>query len=65
MFVLAMTVLLSKGVTGGAAGLASRMPMLPGDFAEASAVGASQVSLILAEAGAVSAVSMRPKEASR
>jgi hypothetical protein len=57
VFVLAMTVLLGKGVTGGVAGLASRMPMLPA-FAEASAVGASQVGLNLAAVGAVSAVSI-------
>jgi hypothetical protein len=42
VFVLAVTVVVSHGMTGGAALLASRLSMLP-SFSEAAAVGASQI----------------------
>jgi hypothetical protein len=57
VFVLAVTVLVSKGTAGSAAWLSSRMPLLPG-FAEASAVAASQVGLRLAAVGEIRAVTV-------
>jgi hypothetical protein len=56
VFVLAVTVVVSHGVTGGAAWLASRLPMLP-SFSDAVA-GASRVGLNLANVGQVSAVAV-------
>jgi hypothetical protein len=53
--VLAVTVVVSQGMTGGAALLASRLPMLPG-FPEAAALGASQLGFNLANVGQVSEV---------
>ncbi|WP_164010426.1 AHH domain-containing protein [Pyxidicoccus trucidator] len=55
VFVLAMTALLTRGVTAGTTWLASRLPLLP-SFAEATALGASQVGLNLAAVEGVSAV---------
>jgi len=49
VFVLAVTVVVSHGMTGGAAWLASRISMLP-SFTEAAADGASRVGLHLAGA---------------
>jgi hypothetical protein len=57
VFVLAVTVVVSHGMTGGAALLASRLSMLPG-FSEAAAAGASRVGLNLASAGQVSEVAV-------
>ena len=57
VFVLAVTVAVSQGMTGGAAWLASRLPMLPG-FSEAAAVGASRVGIHLANVEQVSAVAV-------
>jgi hypothetical protein len=57
VFVLAVTVVVSQGMTGGAAVLASRLSMLPG-FSEAAALGASQVGIRLAEVGQVGAVAV-------
>ncbi len=57
VFVLAVTVVMSHGMTGGATWLASRLPMLPG-FSEAAVVGASQVGIILANVEQVSAVAV-------
>jgi hypothetical protein len=57
VFVLGVTVVVSHGMTGGAAWLASRLPMLP-NYTEASALGASQVGIQLAEVGDVSAVAV-------
>jgi hypothetical protein len=55
--VLAVTVAVSQGTIGGAALLASRLPMLP-HFPQAAALGASQVGLNLANVGQVSAVAV-------
>jgi len=55
VFVLAVTVVVSHGMTGGAALMASRLPMLP-SFSEAAAAGASRVGINLANVGQVSAV---------
>ena len=55
VFVLAVTVVVSHGMTGGAAWLASRLSMLP-SFTEAAAAGASRVGISLANVGQVSAV---------
>jgi hypothetical protein len=55
--VLAVTVVLSHGLTGGAALLASRLSMLP-RFPEAAAVGASRVGINLASVGQVSMVAV-------
>ncbi|HYH97144.1 hypothetical protein [Hyalangium sp.] len=52
--VLAATVVVSHGMAGGAAWLASRLP----SFSEAAALGASQLGLTLAEVGQVSAVAV-------
>ena len=57
VFVLAVTVVVSHGMNGGAAWLASRLSMLP-SFSEAAAMGASQVGIILANVGEVSAVAV-------
>jgi hypothetical protein len=57
VFVLAVTVVVSHGMTGGAALMASRLPMLP-SFSEAAAVGASQLGINLANVGQVSAVAV-------
>jgi hypothetical protein len=57
VFVLAVTVVVSQGMTGGAALLASRLSMLPG-ASEAAALGASQVGVNLANVGQVSAVAV-------
>lgn len=57
VFVLAATALLSRGMAGGSAWLASRLPMLP-RFTEAAALGAAQVGLRLEAAAEVSAVSV-------
>ncbi len=57
VFVLAVTVAVSHGMTEGAAWLASRLSMLP-SFSEAAALGASQVGIKLSEVGQVSAVAV-------
>jgi hypothetical protein len=57
VFVLAVTVVVSHGITGGSAWLASRLAMLP-SFTEAAALGASQLRLTLSEIGQVSAVAV-------
>nr|ASV46877.1 hypothetical protein [uncultured bacterium] len=57
VFVLAVTVVVSQGMTGGAAWLASRLAMLP-SYMEAAAVGASRVGISLANVGQVSAVAV-------
>ncbi|PTL75476.1 hypothetical protein [Vitiosangium sp. GDMCC 1.1324] len=57
VFVLAVTVVVSHGMTGGSAWLASRLAMLP-SFSEAAALGASQLRLTLSEIGQVSAVAV-------
>ncbi len=57
VFVLAVTVAVSQGMTGGAAWLASRLSMLP-HFPEAAAVGASRVGIHLANVGQVSEVAV-------
>ena len=46
VFILAVTVLVSQGTLGGASFLAARLPLLP-RFAEASALGASQLGIRL------------------
>ena len=57
VFVLAVTMVVSHGMTGGAAWLASRLSMLP-SFTEAAAAGGSRVGISLANVGQVSAVSI-------
>lgn len=57
VFILALTVMISRGTMGGSTWLAGRMPLLP-RFAEASAVGASQVGVKLASVGEVSMVAV-------
>ncbi|MBZ4418510.1 hypothetical protein [Myxococcus sp. RHSTA-1-4] len=57
VFVLAVTVVVSHGMAGGAAWLASRLSMLP-RFTEAAAAGASRVGISLANVGQVSAVAV-------
>lgn len=57
VFVLAVTVAVSHGMTGGASVLASRLSMLP-RFSEAATLGASQVGLNLAAVGHVSTVAV-------
>jgi hypothetical protein len=57
VFVLAVTVVVSHGMTGGAAWLASRLAMLP-SYMEAAAAGASRVGISLANVGQVSAVAV-------
>jgi hypothetical protein len=55
--VLAITMVVSQGMTGGAAWLASRLSMMLG-FPEAAAVGASQLGINLANVGQVRAVAV-------
>jgi hypothetical protein len=55
--VLAVTVVVSHGMTGGAALLSSRLSMLP-SFSEAAAAGASRIGISLANVGQVSAVAV-------
>lgn len=55
VFILAVTVVVSHGLTGGASFLAARLPGLPG-FSEAAAAGAAQIGVNLANVGQVSAV---------
>ncbi|RKI45914.1 hypothetical protein D7Y27_09360 [Corallococcus sp. AB004] len=57
VFVLAVTVVVSQGMTGGAASLASRLSRMPG-YPEASVVGATRVGIELAHVGQVSAVAI-------
>jgi hypothetical protein len=57
VFVLAVTVVVSHGMTGGTAWLASRLSMLP-RFPEAVAVGASQLGINVANVGQVSEVAV-------
>lgn len=57
VLVLAVTVGVSQGMTGGAALVASRLSMLP-HFPEAAAVGTSRVGIHLAQVGQVSAVAV-------
>jgi hypothetical protein len=57
VLVLAVTVVVSQGMTGGAAWLSSRLSMLPG-LPEAAAVGASRVGINLANVGEVEAVAV-------
>jgi hypothetical protein len=57
VFVLAVTVVVSHGLNGGAAWLASRLSLLP-SFSEATVLGASQVGVELASVGQVSAVAV-------
>jgi hypothetical protein len=57
VFILALTVVISRGTMGGATLLAKRLPLLP-HFAEASAIGASQVGVNLASVGEVSSVAV-------
>ncbi|WP_205525539.1 hypothetical protein [Pyxidicoccus trucidator] len=55
--VLAVTVVMSQGMAGSAAWMASRLSMMP-RFPEAAALGASQVGINLANVGQVSAVAV-------
>jgi hypothetical protein len=57
VFVLAVTVVVSHGMTGGAALLASRLSMLP-SFSEAAVAGASRIGINLASVEQVSAVAV-------
>ncbi|HEX8704890.1 MAG TPA: hypothetical protein VF815_39015 [Myxococcaceae bacterium] len=57
VFVLAVTVVVSHGLTGGAALLSSRLSMLP-SFSGAAAAGASRFGINLANVGQVSAVAV-------
>ncbi|MDC0709219.1 hypothetical protein POL68_12170 [Stigmatella sp. ncwal1] len=57
VFVLAVTVVVSHGMTGGAALLSSRLSMLP-SFSEAAAAGASRVGINLGNVGQVSTVAV-------
>lgn len=57
VFVLAVTMVVSHGMTGGAAWLASRVSMMPG-ISEAAALGASQVGINLANVGQVTSVAV-------
>ncbi|MBN1205151.1 MAG: hypothetical protein JXB05_09530 [Myxococcaceae bacterium] len=57
VFVLAVTVVVSHGMTGGAALMSSRLSMLP-SFSEAAAAGASGIGINLANVGQVSAVAV-------
>nr|WP_224371136.1 AHH domain-containing protein [Hyalangium versicolor] len=57
VFVLAVTVAVSYGMSGGSSWLASRLTMLPAS-SEAAATGASRVGLRLAGVGQVSAVAV-------
>jgi hypothetical protein len=55
--ILAVTVVVSRGMVGGASGMASRLPLLP-HFSEATAVGATQVGVRLEAVTGVSAVAV-------
>ncbi|HEX8697519.1 MAG TPA: hypothetical protein VF815_01650 [Myxococcaceae bacterium] len=57
VFILALTVVISRGTMRGATSLAGRLPLLP-RFAEASAVGAAQVGVNLASVGEVTMVAV-------
>jgi|GEM_PF-1329890 len=57
VFILAVTVVVSHGMIGGAALLSSRLSMLPG-FSEAAGAGASRAGIHLANVGQVSAVAV-------
>jgi len=57
VFVLAASMVLTQGMVGGAALLASRVPLLPG-FPEAAAAGAAGVGVKLSQVGQVSAVAV-------
>nr|WP_227027299.1 hypothetical protein [Corallococcus soli] len=57
VFVLAVTVVVSHGLTGGATSLAGQLQKMPA-FPEASLVGASQVGLELVNVGQVGAVAV-------
>ncbi|MFL5348903.1 MAG: hypothetical protein ACJ8AT_29240 [Hyalangium sp.] len=57
VFVLAVTAVVSHGMAGGSAWLASRLAMLP-SFSEAAALGASQVGINLGNVGQVSTVAV-------
>jgi hypothetical protein len=57
VFILAVTVVVSRGTMGGATWLAGRLPLLP-SFAEASAVGAARVGIAPGQVGQVSAVAV-------
>ncbi|WP_370051378.1 hypothetical protein [Corallococcus sp. AB011P] len=57
VFVLAVTVVVSQGMSGGAASLASRLARMPG-YPEASVLGATRVGIELANVGQVSAVAL-------
>ncbi len=57
VFVLVVTMVVSHGMAGGSAWLASRLAMLP-SFSEAAAAGASRIGISLANVGQVSAVAV-------
>jgi hypothetical protein len=57
IFILAVTVVVSRGTMGGASWLAGRLPLLP-RFAEASAAGAGGVGVVLEQVGQVSVVAV-------
>ncbi len=57
IFVLAVTVVVSHGMSGGAGWLASRLSLLP-SFSDAAALGASQVGIRLEQVGQVSTVAV-------
>ena len=57
VFVLAVALVAGKGVAGGASGLASRLPLLPG-FPQAAALSALQLGVNLAAIEQVSAVAV-------
>lgn len=57
VFVLAVTMVVSHGMTGGSAWMASRLAMLP-RLPEAAALGTSQLRLTLSEIGQVTAVAV-------
>ncbi|RKI71602.1 hypothetical protein D7X55_08845 [Corallococcus sp. AB049A] len=57
IFVLAVTAVVSQGLTGGAASLASQLSRMPG-YPEAAVAGATHVGITLANVGQVSAVAI-------
>jgi hypothetical protein len=57
VFVLAVTVVVSHGMTGGSAWLASRLSMLP-SFSEAATAGAARFGINLANVGQVNSVAV-------
>ncbi|WP_407739721.1 hypothetical protein [Hyalangium sp.] len=57
VFVLAVTVVVSHGMAGGSAWMASRLAMLP-SFSEAAVAGASRIGISLANVGQVSAIAI-------